>query len=44
VARLMTMPEIGAVTAVSFVATLDEAQRFRGTHQVEAHLGLVPRE
>jgi len=44
VKRLMTMPEIGPVTAVSFVATLDEAQRFRGAHQVEAYLGLVPRE
>jgi transposase len=44
VKRLMTMPEIGSVTAVAFVATLDEAKRFRGAHQVEAYLGLVPRE
>ena len=44
VKRLMTMPEIGPVTAVAFVATLDEAERFRGAHQVEAYLGLVPRE
>lgn len=44
VRRLMTMPEIGPVTAVAFVATLDEARRFRGAHQVEAYLGLVPRE
>jgi transposase len=44
VKRLMTMPEVGPVTAVAFVATLDEAQRFRGAHQVEAYLGLVPRE
>ncbi len=44
VRRLMTMPEIGPVTAVAFVATLDEAKRFRGAHQVEAYLGLVPRE
>ena len=42
--RLMTMPEIGPVTAVAFVATLDDAERFRGAHQVEAYLGLVPRE
>jgi transposase len=42
--RLMTMPEIGPVTAVAYVATLDEAGRFRGAHQVEAYLGLVPRE
>ena len=32
VKRLMTMPEIGPVTAVSYVATLDEAGRFRGAH------------
>lgn len=44
VKRLLTMPQIGPVTAVSFVATLDEVGRFRGAHQVEAYLGLVPRE
>ena len=44
VKRLLTMPQIGPVTAVSFVATLDDAGRFRGAHQEEAYLGLVPRE
>lgn len=44
VRRLMTVPEIGALTALSFVATLDEVGRFRGAHQVESYLGLVPRE
>jgi len=44
VKRLMTMPEVGPVTAVAYVATVDEAGRFRGAHQVEAYLGLVPRE
>lgn len=44
VVRLMTMPQIGPVTAVAFVATLDDAERFRGAHQVEAYIGLVPRE
>jgi transposase len=44
VRRVMTMPQIGPVTAVSFVATLDDVGRFRGAHQVEAYLGLVPRE
>ncbi len=38
------MPSIGPVTAAAFVATLDDAQRFRHAHQVEAYLGLVPRE
>jgi hypothetical protein len=33
VRRLETMPEIGPVTAVSFVATLDEVGRFRGAPQ-----------
>jgi transposase len=44
VRRVMTIPQIGPVTAVSFVATLDDVGRFRGAHQVEAYLGLVPRE
>lgn len=44
VRRMMTMPQIGPVTAVSFVATLDDVGRFRGAHQVAAYLGLVPRE
>jgi transposase len=42
--RLCTVPGVGPVTATSVVATLDTAERFRGAHQVEAHLGLVPRE
>jgi transposase len=41
---LRTVPSIGPVTAAAFVATLDDAQRFRHAHQVEAYLGLVPRE
>jgi transposase len=44
VQRLMTMPEIGPVTAVAYVATLDDAGRFHGAHEVEAYIGLVPRE
>ncbi len=44
VARLMTAPTIGPVTAVTFVATLDEVGRFASAHQVEAYLGLTPRE
>jgi len=40
----MTVPEVGALTAVTFVATLDQVGRFRGAHQVEAYVGLVPRE
>src|SRR5262249_6226280 len=44
VRRLCTVPGVGIVTAVAFRATLDEAERFRGAHQVECYLGLVPRE
>ena len=41
---LRTVPNVGPVTAAAFVATLDEATRFRRSHEVEAYLGLVPRE
>lgn len=41
---LMSVPGVGPVTAASFVATLDDPNRFRGAHQVEAYLGLVPSE
>ena len=44
VRRLRTVPSVGAVTAAAFVATIDDVQRFRHAHQVEAYLGLVPRE
>jgi len=44
VTRLMTAPRIGPVTAVAFVATLDTVARFTSAHQVEAYLGLTPRE
>ena len=37
------MPSIGPVIAAAF-ASIDDAQRFRHAHQVEAYLGLVPRE
>ncbi|HTP25468.1 MAG TPA: IS110 family transposase [Anaeromyxobacteraceae bacterium] len=42
---IRSVPSIGPVTAVAFVAALDDdASRFRGAHQVESYLGLVPRE
>lgn len=44
VRRLCSMPSVGPVTAAAFVATIDDARRFKGAHQVEAFLGLVPRE
>ena len=42
--RLRTVPSIGPVTAAAFLATIDGAQRFHHAHEVEAYLGLVPRE
>ena len=44
VQRLTTAPGVGPVTATAFVATLDEAGRFGGAHQVASYLGLVPSE
>ncbi|MGH7819911.1 MAG: IS110 family transposase, partial [Candidatus Binatia bacterium] len=44
VRRLCTAPGVGIVTAAAYRATLDEAGRFRGAHQVQSYLGLVPRE
>lgn len=42
--RLQTAPAVGSVTATAFAATIDDPHRFRGAHQVQAYLGLVPRE
>jgi transposase len=44
VRRLTTVPSIGPVTALSFVATLDRVERFRGPHPAAAYLGLVSGE
>ncbi len=44
VQRLTTAPGVGPLIATAFVATLDEAGRFGGAHQVESFLGLVPSE
>ena len=44
VTRLATMPGIGSITALAFVAALDDVTRFHSAHQVEAYLGLVPSE
>ena len=41
--RLMTVPGIGPVIALSFIATLDDARRFRRARDVGAFLGLTPR-
>ena len=42
--RLMTAPGVGPVTAVAYVAAIDDPRRFRRASQVAQYLGLVPRE
>jgi transposase len=44
VTRLQSMPSIGPVTALAFVASLDDVTRFHSAHQVQGYLGLVPSE
>lgn len=41
---LMTMPGVGPVTAVRFVAAIDRVERFRGAHALQSYLGLTPGE
>jgi hypothetical protein len=40
----MTVPGIGLVTAVRYVAALDQVGRFKTAHAVAAYLGLTPGE
>ena len=42
--KLMTVPGVGPVTAVRFVAALDDVTRFRNAHAVQSYLGLTPGE
>lgn len=42
--RLMTVPAIGSLSALRFVAALDDVSRFKNAHQVESYLGVVPGE
>jgi len=41
--RLMTIPGVGAVSAVTFVATIDTPERFRRSRSVGAYIGLTSR-
>lgn len=41
--RLMTMPGIGPVTALTFRATIDDPDRFARSRSVGPYLGLTPR-
>ncbi len=42
--RLMTVPGVGSITSLLFVATLDDVKRFESASKVEAYLGLTPGE
>jgi transposase len=41
--RLMTVPGVGPIVAVTFRATIDRPERFRSSKSVGASLGLTPR-
>ena len=41
--RLTTVPGVGPIVALSFIATIDDANRFRRAVDVGAYLGLTPR-
>jgi transposase len=42
--RLMSVPGVGPVTAIRFVAALDDNKRFTSVAQVQSYLGLTPGE
>ena len=41
--RLMTVPGVGVLVALGFIATIDDASRFKKSSDVGAFLGLTPR-
>jgi len=41
--RLMSVPGVGPITALAFVAAIEEPGRFRRTRDVGAYLGLTPK-
>ncbi len=41
--RLMTIPGVGAVSAVTYVATIDNPERFKRSRSVGAYIGLTSR-
>lgn len=42
--RLMSVPGVGPVTAVRFLAAIDSIDRFPSSHHVQSYLGLTPGE
>lgn len=43
VRRLMSVPGVSVITAATFIAAIGDIQRFRGSRQLVAYLGLDPR-
>jgi transposase len=41
--RLMTVPGVGAITALTYKAAVDDSTRFKHSRTVAAHFGLTPR-
>jgi transposase len=41
--RLMSVPGVGAITALRFKAGVDDPARFKHSKTVAAHFGLTPR-
>jgi transposase len=44
VQRLMTVPGVGIITAMSFKIEIDDPQRFKKSKDVGAYLGMTPRQ
>lgn len=42
--RLMTIPGVGPMSALAFVAAVDDLKRFPSAHAVQSYLGLTPGE
>jgi transposase len=42
--RLMTTPGVGVLVALTFVAAIDQADRFQSSRLVGAHFGLTPKK
>jgi transposase len=42
--RLMTVPGVGPVVAIRFLAGIDDASRFESAHRVASYIGLTPGE
>lgn len=44
VVRLQTIPGVGPLTSIAFIAVVDDVSRFDRVDKIGAYLGLVPRE